>query len=79
MNYAIERLREPSTYAGIGLGLSALGLALPPGALRTVALLGMAAAGVAAVVMREGWRKALLSGDAASAVVTAVDTPTSKA
>jgi len=72
MRYLLERLGEPSTYAGIGIALCAAGVAVPAGYLHDAALIGMVASGVAAVVVKEGWRRAIASGDAASAAETAV-------
>lgn len=74
MKYLLERLREPSTYSGIGIALGAAGIAVPKGYLHDAALVGMVAAGAAAVVIKEGWRRAIASGDAASAIENAVIT-----
>jgi hypothetical protein len=71
MKYLVQRLQEPSTYAGLGVALAAAGIAIPAGYGHDAALVGMVAAGVAAAVIKDGWRKALSSGDAANAVITA--------
>lgn len=73
MNYLIERLEEPSTYAGIGVALGALGLTLPAGYAHTAALAAMAAAGIAAAVLKDGWRKAISTGAVANAVAHAAE------
>jgi nitrogen fixation protein len=73
MNYILARFSEPATYAGIGVALGALGIAIPQGYAHDLVLVGMATAGSAAVVIKEGWRKALSSGDAAAAVVTSIE------
>lgn len=72
MNYLITRLSEPSTYAGIAAILAASGAVIPAGYVHDVTLIGVVSAGIAAVVVKEGWRKALSSGDAAVAVEKAV-------
>jgi hypothetical protein len=74
MNYILQRLREPSTYAGIGIALGAVDIDVPSGYLHSAALIGMAVSGLVTVVLKEGWHKALASGDAATAVETAVVT-----
>ena len=72
--YLVQRLGEPSTYAGLGMILGAAGVALPASYARDAVLLGMTIAGVASVVLKEGWRKALSSGDIANAIATATTT-----
>lgn len=51
MKFILDRLREPTTWAGV----SALGLVfgLPPGLIDAVAQVVMGVGGVAAIVMRE--------------------------
>ena len=51
MKFFIDRLKEPSTWAGV----SALGLVfgLPPGLLDAVAQIVMGVGGVAAIVMKD--------------------------
>lgn len=71
MNYIIQRLSEPSTYAGIAAILVSSGAVIPSGYVHDVTVAGVVLAGVAAVVIKEGWRKAISSGDAATAVETA--------
>jgi len=71
MKMLIARLSEPSTYAGIAAILAGLGYAIPPGIDHDLMLAGLVASGLGAVLLREGWRRALTSGDAAIAVETA--------
>lgn len=67
----VSRLREPSTYAGFAALCSFAGVSLPKGTLQDVAFAGCAVAGCAAVVMREGWKRALEDGDLINAVKSA--------
>lgn len=62
MNYLLQRLSEPSTYAGIAAVLAAAGYAVPPGTLHAVMFCGVAASGLVAVFVKEGWH-ALEDGD----------------
>ncbi len=63
MNYILARLTEPSTYSGLAAILAVLGVNVPPGVIQTLAFFGAAAAGVAAVVIKEGFKKAVEDGD----------------
>lgn len=72
MPYLLQRLSEPSTYAGLAAILAASGAAVPAGYVHDATVIGVVLSGVAAVVIKEGWRKALASGDAATAVENAV-------
>ncbi len=72
MKYFIQRLSEPSTYSGIAALLAASGFVIPPGYVQDAAIIGMAASGIVAVCLKEGWRKALADGDAATAAETAI-------
>lgn len=53
MRYLLDRLREPSTYAGLAVLLAALGYAVPTETMEALRNLGIAAAGLAAVLLRE--------------------------
>lgn len=70
-NPILTRFSEPSTYAGIAAIIGAAGFVVPHGIFQDVAFAGMAVAGAVAVVLKEGWKKALESGDLATAVATA--------
>lgn len=52
MKFIINRLREPSTWAG----LSALGVlfGVPPGTLDLIAQVGVGAAGLLAIALKDG-------------------------
>lgn len=49
----LARLREPSTYAGLGVLLGLFGVNLVPEAMQSIVSLGTGAAGLAAVVLAE--------------------------
>lgn len=49
----VTRLREPSTYAGLGVIAGALGLNLDDEMLKMIATVGMGVAALAAVVLPE--------------------------
>jgi hypothetical protein len=68
MKILIARFSEPSTYAGIAAILAGLGYAIPPGIGHDLMLAGLVISGLGAVILKEGWRRALISGDAAAAV-----------
>jgi hypothetical protein len=68
MKMVIDRFSEPSTYAGISAILAGLGYAIPPGIGHDLILAGLVISGLGAVIVKEGWRRALTSGDAAAAV-----------
>lgn len=53
MKYLTERLREPSTWAGIAAVTAGFGLPMDPGIWQNVAQAGMAASGLLAVLMKE--------------------------
>jgi hypothetical protein len=71
MKILIDRFSEPSTYAGLAAILAGLGYAIPPGIGHELMLAGLIVSGLGAVILKEGWRRALTSGDAAAAVQTA--------
>jgi hypothetical protein len=71
MKTLIARFSEPSTYAGIAAILGGLGYVIPPGIGHDLMLAGLVISGLGAVILKEGWRRALTSGDAAAAVETA--------
>ncbi|MBT4769294.1 MAG: hypothetical protein HOO00_02030 [Rhodospirillaceae bacterium] len=52
-NYVIERLREPSTYAGLAGVLAALHVNLDPGLWQMIIDAAIAMAGIAAFFVRE--------------------------
>ena len=64
MNYLLQRLTESSTYASLAAILAGAGVVIPPGVWKDVTIGGMFIAGIAGVVIKEGWRTALESGDA---------------
>lgn len=49
-DYILARLREPSTWRGLVLILTALGVPLSPGAADTIVAVGLAVAGAIGVV-----------------------------
>jgi len=51
IRYTQARLREPSTYAGISALLAVLGFNIDPGLMKNLSMIGMTAAGAAAVAM----------------------------
>lgn len=53
MHFIINRLKEPSTWSGIGMVAVSLGLGLPPGTIEAVAQVGVGLAGLAAIFLRE--------------------------
>lgn len=53
MNYIINRLKEPSTWGGLGMLAVSLGLGLPPGTIEAVTQIGVGVAGLAAIFLRE--------------------------
>lgn len=54
MNYYLQRLREPSTWAGLAVLLSLFGVVVPPGTSEAVAQVGAGVAALVAVFRREG-------------------------
>ena len=74
VSYILERLSEKSTYATITAVLGVAGVVLPPGVMQDITLVGMGASALAGIIIKEGWRHALTSGDAAQAVESAVTT-----
>lgn len=67
-NWLVDRLTESSTYAGIGGLAAVVNVSVPPGVVKSVALVGMVVGFALAVVLKEGWKKALSSGDLAKAL-----------
>lgn len=53
MNYIINRLKEPSTWSGLGMLAVSLGLGIPPGTIEAVTSIGVGVAGLAAIFLRE--------------------------
>ena len=53
LHRCVTRLREPSTYAGLGVIAGALGLNLDDEMLKMIATVGMGVAALAAVVLPE--------------------------
>ena len=54
MNSIAKRLSEPSSWAGLGGILAAVGLSVPSATLQAITLLGAGLASVAAIVIPEG-------------------------
>jgi hypothetical protein len=54
LNWIVERAKEPSTYAGIGLVLASANVHIDPSLGASLVNFGMAAAGVASIVKSEG-------------------------
>ncbi len=52
-NYVIDRLREPSTYAGLAAVLAALHINLDPGLWQMIVDAAIAISGIAAFFVRE--------------------------
>jgi hypothetical protein len=78
MNYLVQRFSEPSTYAGLAALLATAGYTIPVPYIHGIMLLGTVGCAVAAVVIKEGWKQALSSGDAVTAVETDVSSLTVK-
>ncbi|MGC9271910.1 hypothetical protein [Acidiphilium sp.] len=55
----LDRLSEPSSYAGIAAILGVAGVTVPMPVLHDVMLAGSVIAGLAAIVIKEGWKAAL--------------------
>lgn len=55
MKNIIARLKEPSTYAAFFTALAALGLSLDPGIIQAITAAGAGVAGLAAVLLPEGF------------------------
>lgn len=53
MNFIFNRLREPSTWAGLASMAVAFGIGIPPGTIEAVAQIGAGIAGLGAVFLRE--------------------------
>ena len=53
MGYIINRLKEPSTWSGLGMLAVSLGLGIPPGVMEAITQVGVGVAGLAAVFLRE--------------------------
>jgi hypothetical protein len=53
MNYIINRLREPSTYAGLAAIIAAFGLSVPSELFQAVSAAAMGVAGLLAVLLGE--------------------------
>ncbi|CAN7305848.1 hypothetical protein [Acidovorax delafieldii] len=53
MNYIINRLKEPSTWSGLGMLAVSLGLGIPPGAVEAVTQVGVGLAGLVSIFLRE--------------------------
>lgn len=53
MQFIFNRLREPSTWAGIASLVAAFGFGVPPGTVEAVAQVGAGIAGLGAIFLRE--------------------------
>jgi hypothetical protein len=53
MQYILDRLKEPSTYAGLTALLAAFGLQVDPGLLQAVFAVATAVAGLASIFVSE--------------------------
>lgn len=53
MQYIVNRLKEPSTYAGLAAVLAALGLHVDPGILQAAVAVATGLAGLASVLLAE--------------------------
>jgi hypothetical protein len=53
MSYIINRLKEPSTYAGLAALLAAFGLNVEPGILQAVVAMATGLAGLASILLGE--------------------------
>ena len=67
-SWLVDRLSESSTYAGLGGLAAVVNVSVPPGVVKDVTVVGMVAGFGLAVVLKEGWKKALASGDLAKAL-----------
>lgn len=53
LDWIVDRLKEPSTWAGLGTLLVVNGVALPPGVMPLVVQAGVSIAGILAIVIHE--------------------------
>jgi hypothetical protein len=53
MKYLINRLKEPSTYAGLAALLAAFGLHVEPGILQAIVAMATGLAGLASILVGE--------------------------
>lgn len=53
MQYIVNRLKEPSTYAGLAALLGAFGVSIDPGMLQAVVAVATAIAGLASIFVSE--------------------------
>ena len=53
MQYIVNRLKEPSTYAGLAAILAAFGVSIDPGLLQAAVAVATALAGLASVFVAE--------------------------
>jgi hypothetical protein len=72
MNYLVQRFSEPSTYAGLAALLATAGYTIPTPYIHGIMLIGTMSCAVTAVILKEGWKQAISSGNAVSAVETDV-------
>jgi hypothetical protein len=72
LDWAVSELGQSSTYAVAAVFLGAAGVKINPGYVQDAMLVGMAASGIAAVIIKEGWQTALKDGDLVNAVEQAV-------
>lgn len=74
LDFAIERLGEPSTYAALSMGLMVVGQSLPSGVLQDITFVGMTFSVVAGVLIKEGWKQSLETGDLVKALEARIAT-----
>ena len=74
LDFILEKLTERNTYTALAAILLAAGVNIPPGYVQTGVFFTAALAGAAGVLLKEGWKKALASGDIAKAISDAANT-----
>jgi hypothetical protein len=74
MKYALDRLGEPSTWASLAAIAAGVGYTIPPGVLQDCIFAAGAISAIVGIVTKEGWKKALESGDAVAALEARVST-----
>ena len=54
MNFFVQRLKEPSTWAGLAVLVSLFGVVIPPGTTEAVTQVGAGIAALVAILRKEG-------------------------
>lgn len=68
MDKILAQLGESSTWTSIAAVAAGFGVVVPPGILQDCILAGGLLSAVAGIVIKEGWKQALTTGDAVKAI-----------